>query len=48
MSGNERFYVAKMSELRAHRAYIRPLHSQLQELFEFVLACEAQWDIASC
>jgi hypothetical protein len=44
VSGNERFYTAKMAELRAYRASSRPLHLQLQELLEFVWKCEAEWN----
>jgi hypothetical protein len=43
VSGNERFYTAKMAELRAYRATTRPLHSQLMELLAFVRRCEAEW-----
>ena len=43
MSENYQFYVAKMAELRAHRAANRPLQSQIDELLAFVKSCEESW-----
>ena len=43
VSTNYRAYAAKMAEVRAHRASNRPLHNQINELFAFVMRCEARW-----
>ena len=44
MSNNYRFYAEKMDELRARREIDRPLLSQLHELLQFVVECEALWE----
>jgi hypothetical protein len=44
VSDNYKFYSAKMAELRAQRGVNRPLQSQLDELFAFVMLCEARWN----
>jgi hypothetical protein len=43
VSGNYKFYAAKMAELHVRRATNRPLQSQLEELLVFVKKCEARW-----
>ena len=43
MSDNYHEYMRKMAEVRAAREGNRELHSQLVELLQFVLACEAAW-----
>ena len=45
MSDNYVFYAAKMRELKAARARNRPLYSQLTELLDYVLQCEARWGL---
>jgi hypothetical protein len=44
VSDNYRFYTAKMDELRVCREINRPLQGQLDELFLFVMQCEAEWE----
>jgi hypothetical protein len=43
MSDNYTLYVQKMAELRATREANRPLHSQLEALFQVIRECEARW-----
>jgi hypothetical protein len=43
MSDNYHDYMRKMAEVRAAREGDRALFSQLVELLQFVLACEAAW-----
>ncbi len=43
MSENYHLYAIKMAEKRAATEANRPLHRQLVELLQFVLACEAAW-----
>lgn len=45
MSHNYRLYVQKMEELRAAREADRPLHSQIEEIFQVVRECEARWAV---
>jgi len=43
MSENYTLYVQKMAELRAAREANRPLHRQLEALFQVIRECEARW-----
>jgi hypothetical protein len=43
MSENYRFYMTKMTKLRALRESSRPLLNQLRDLLAFVAQCEARW-----
>lgn len=43
MSDNYHLYARKKAEQRAAQETNRPLHNQLVELLQFVLACEAAW-----
>ena len=43
MSDNYTLYAQKMAELRAAREANRPLHHQLEALFQVVRECEARW-----
>jgi len=43
MSENYTLYVQKMTELRAAREANRPLHRQIEALFQVVRECEARW-----
>lgn len=43
MSDNYTLYVQKMAELRAAREANRPLHAQIEALFQVVRECEAKW-----
>jgi hypothetical protein len=45
MSDNYTLYVQKMAELRATREANRPLHGQLEALFQVVRQCEARWAV---
>ena len=45
MSDNYTLYVQKMAELRAAREADRPLHLQLEALFQVVRECEARWAV---
>jgi hypothetical protein len=46
MSDNYTLYVQKMAELRAARDANRPLHRQIEALFQVVRECEARWALA--
>jgi hypothetical protein len=43
MSDNYTLYAQKMAELRAIREANRPLHRQLEALFQVIRECEARW-----
>lgn len=45
MSDNYTLYVQKMADLRAAREANRPLHHQLEALFQVVRECEARWPL---
>ena len=43
MSGNYRWYVQKMVELRVTREINRPLSQEMEEILQVVRECEARW-----
>jgi hypothetical protein len=43
MSENYTLYVQKMADLRASREANRPLHREVEALFQLIRECEARW-----